>query len=405
MKSIRIGVIFDQRPGIGGGYHQALNSALMMLEIPKELAEPIFFTTNKANISVLKNHGIDVKEIQLSFIEKLKDKIRQKISNKYILKVLKKIQEYSSFEKKLLKHKVDLVYFLSPTDLPQKLEKLNYITTLWDLCHRDDPEFPEVRQNKEFERRDDNYKKILPKATAILVDSDLSKQNVLNRYGIDFERVHIIPFQPSRIILEKKKLNNNQKINIHKKFNVESYIFYPAQFWPHKNHIYLLNGLHLLDKNYGIKVAAIFSGNDMGNKKYVENFAFKLNLQNRIRFIGYVSDEEMLELYQQSIALVMPSYFGPTNLPPLEAFKLGVPVLYPNKKGLRDQVGDAALLMDLNDPFTMTEHLKNIIEKRELREKLINRGYERLRYFDNYDRIGILKNIIQNFSFKRITWD
>jgi glycosyltransferase involved in cell wall biosynthesis len=405
MKSIRIGVIFDQRPGIGGGYHQALNSALMMLEIPKELAEPIFFTTNKADISVLKNHGIDVKEIKLSFIEKLKDKIRQKILNKYILKVLKKIQKYSSFEKKLLKHKVDLVYFLSPTYLPQKLEKLNYITTLWDLCHRDDPEFPEVRQNKEFERRDDNYKKILPKATAILVDSDLSKQNVLNRYGIDFERVHIIPFQPSRIILEKKKLNNNQKINIHKKFNVESYIFYPAQFWPHKNHIYLLNGLHLLDKNYGIKVAAIFSGNDTGNKKYVENFAFKLNLQNRIRFIGYVSDEEMLELYQQSIALVMPSYFGPTNLPPLEAFKLGVPVLYPNKKGLRDQVGDAALLMDLNDPFTMTEHLKNIIEKKDLREKLINRGYERLRYFDNYDRIGILKNIIQNFSFKRITWD
>ena len=223
MKSIRIGVIFDQRLGIGGGYHQALNSALMMLEIPKELAEPIFFTTNKADISVLKNHGIDVKEIKLSFIEKLKDKIRQKILNKYILKVLKKIQKYSSFEKKLLKHKVDLVYFLSPTYLPQKLEKLNYITTLWDLCHRDDPEFPEVRQNKEFERRDDNYKKILPKATAILVDSDLSKQNVLNRYGIDFERVHIIPFQPSRIILEKKKLNNNQKINIHKKFNVESY--------------------------------------------------------------------------------------------------------------------------------------------------------------------------------------
>lgn len=405
MKSIRIGVIFDQRIGIGGGYYQALNSALLMLEIPKELAEPIFFTMNKENISVLKNHGIDAEEIQLSFIEKLKDKLRQKILNKYIYKILKKVEKYSSFEKRLIKHKVDLVYFLSPTDLPQKLEKLNYITTLWDLCHRDDPEFPEVRQDKEFERRDENYKKILPKATAILVDSDLSKQNVLNRYGIDFERVHIIPFQPSRIILDKKKLNDNQKINIHKKFNVESYIFYPAQFWPHKNHIYLLNGLHLLDKNYGIKVAAIFSGNDRGNKKYVENYAHKLNLMDRIRFIGYASDEEMLELYQQSIALVMPSYFGPTNLPPLEAFKLGVPVLYPNKKGLRDQVGDAALLMDLNDPFTMTQHLKNIIEKKELREKLINHGYERLRYFDNYDRIGILKNIIQNFSFKRITWD
>ena len=288
MKSIRIGVIFDQKIGVGGGYQQALNSALMMLGIPEELAEPIFFTTYKENISVLKNYGINAKEIQLSFIDKLKDKLRRKIFNKHIYKVIKKVEEYSSFEKKLIRHKIDLVYFLSPTDLPQSLEKLNYITTLWDLCHRDDPEFPEVRQNKEFERREDNYKKILPKATAILVDSELSKHNVLNRYGIDSDRVHIIPFQPSRIIQHKIKFNDNQKINIHKKFNVDSYIFYPAQFWSHKNHIYLLNGLHLLDKNYGIKLAAIFSGGDMGNKSMLKTL-----LLNLIFMIEYV----LLDMY------------------------------------------------------------------------------------------------------------
>jgi len=405
MKSIRIGVIFDQKIGVGGGYHQALNSALMMLEIPDELAEPIFFTTYKENISILKMYGINAKEIQLSFMEKLKDKLRRKILNKNIYQVIKKVDKHSSFEKKLIEHKIDLVYFLSPTDLPQSLEKLNYITTLWDMCHRDDPEFPEVRQNKEFEKRDENYKKILPKATAILVDSELSKYNVLNRYGIDSERIHIIPFQPSRIIHNKIELNKNKKINIYEKFNVDSYIFYPAQFWPHKNHVYLLNGLHLLDKNYGIKVAAIFSGGDMGNKKHVEKFAFTLNLQDRIRFTGYISDEEVLELYRQSIALVMPSYFGPTNIPPLEAFELGVPVLYPDKKGLRDQVGDAALLMDLKDPNSMALHLKKLIENNQLREQLIKLGYTRLKHFNSYDRAGILKNIIQDFRWRYFCWN
>ena len=117
-----------------------------------------------------------------------------------------------------------------------------------------------------------------------------------------------------------------------------------------------------------------------------------------------MSDDELTELYRQSIALIMPSYFGPTNLPPLEAFKLGVPVLYSNKKGLRDQVGEAALLMDLSDPLTMTKHLKNILENKKLRDKVINLGYERLRYFDNFDRIGVLKKIIEEFSWKRNTW-
>ena len=53
----------------------------------------------------------------------------------------------------------------------------------------------------------------------------------------------------------------------------------------------------------------------------------------------------------------MPTYFGPTNIPPLEAFALGVPVLYSDLPGLKDQVGDSALLLDLNNPESMAQHM------------------------------------------------
>ena len=76
----------------------------------------------------------------------------------------------------------------------------------------------------------------------------------------------------------------------------------------------------------------------------------KYNLEDQVRFTGFVSNEEINYLYSQSLALVMPTYFGPTNIPPLEAFKLNVPVLYSDLPGLRDQVNDAALLLNLNDP-------------------------------------------------------
>jgi len=143
----------------------------------------------------------------------------------------------------------------------------------------------------------------------------------------------------------------------------------------------------------------------MGCRAYIERFANNLGLKDRIRFIGFVSNEEIVALYRHSIALVMPSYFGPTNLPPLEAFQLGVPVLYSDKHGLRDQVGDAALLMDLKNPQSMAIHLKNLIEDEHLAKRLIAAGYERLKFFDSYDRVGLLQKVIEDFSWRRLCWE
>jgi glycosyltransferase involved in cell wall biosynthesis len=189
------------------------------------------------------------------------------------------------------------------------------------------------------------------------------------------------------------------------KYNLDMpYVFYPAQFWAHKNHVYLLEGLRILEELYGICIGAIFSGGDQGNLAYVHSYARRLNLEDRVRFIGFVDNEEIPELYRQSVALVMPSYFGPTNLPPLEAFELGVPVLYSDKVGLRDQVGDAALLMDLKDPASLANHLKNLIDDPQLRMRLIVAGNERLKFFDSMDRIGVLTRVLEDFRWRRLTW-
>jgi glycosyltransferase involved in cell wall biosynthesis len=195
-------------------------------------------------------------------------------------------------------------------------------------------------------------------------------------------------------------------VNICEKYRLGvPYVFYPAQFWAHKNHVYLLEGLRALEGIHGIRVGAIFSGGDKGNRHYIEDYVRKLGLQDRIRFIGFVANEEIIELYRQSIALVMPSYFGPTNLPPLEAFHLGVPVLYLDKAGLRDQVGNAALLMDFRKPESMAHHLKNLLEDSQLRDQLVVAGYERLAYFDAYNRVGVLQKVIEDFRWKRLCWE
>jgi glycosyltransferase involved in cell wall biosynthesis len=405
MKITKLGVIFDHKIQSGGGYQQSLNAALIAKELNNQLVEVIFYTTIKKNIEILKTYEINAKFIELSFFSKLRVYFYRKIKNRYLFNFFRFFEKNNPRENFFIKDKIDIIYFLSPSTWPIDLERTNYITTLWDLCHQDNLEFPEVRFCREFEKREKNYRLILARALAVLVDSEFTKVNLTGRFGIQEDRVYITPFRAAVKTREKLNYKSVCQIDIKKKYNLNfPYIFYPAQFWAHKNHIYILKGLIDLKKDFEIQVGAIFSGADRGNLNFIKEFVAKEGLEDRVRFIGFVSNDEIVKLYSQSIALVMPTYFGPTNLPPVEAFEIGVPVLYSDKQGLRDQVGDAALLMDLKDSKTMATHLKNLIQNNKLRNKLIEEGKKRLKLFDSIDQVSILKTIINNFIHKRSCW-
>jgi len=81
-------------------------------------------------------------------------------------------------------------------------------------------------------------------------------------------------------------------------------------------------------------------------------------------------------LYKASIALVFPSYFGPDNFPPLEAFALGVPVVAANVSGAEEQIGQAALLFDPSDPSDIASKIKDLCHKPGLRTQMIAKGRE-----------------------------
>ncbi len=406
MRPIRLAVIFDQQIHAGGGYQQALNAALITKSIATEIAEPVFFTTVKDNVPVLASYGIDAQYLSISFADKIAMFFRREIWSSHLLGWITKFSPLNAFEAALSRKSIDLVYFLSPDGRYRDLERMNYIATVWDLCHRDDPEFPEVRWNRQAEIRDRNYSQILPKATAIFVDSDFSRRNIVHRYGLDIDRVHVMAFEASVATQASGKTNSECQVDIEKKYGLMvPYVFYPAQFWAHKNHIYLLHGLADLRSKYGLDVGAIFVGSDKGNLEYIKKSAVSLGVLDLVRFGGFVSNEEIPILYKKSLALVMPTYFGPTNLPPLEAFELGVPVLYPDKPGLREQVGDAALLMDLKNPSSLSNHLYSLLTNDILRSQLIAKGQDKLKIYEKGKRASLLESVIADFRSRRMCWE
>ena len=404
MKPVKLGVVFDQKIHAGGGYQQALNAALLAGQLPADVAEVVYFTTLKENIQALAGYGIRAVYMRLPWFAKLCVSLRRTVLHPRLLSLTGRAAAHNPFERILVTHGIDLVYFLSPIGGARDLEQLNYIVTVWDLCHRDHPEFPEIRHGREFERREINYRNILPRAVAILADSEHGKANMALRYGVDASRIYVMPFEAAfaaRQSSDKAGTDTDMMVT----YGLDCpYVYYPAQFQAHKNHVYLLQGLKELELRHNLTVGAIFSGSDLGNAGHIRAYAQQLGLHNRVRFAGFVPNEEVPLLYKQSLALVMPSYFGPTNLPPLEAFHLGVPVLYPDLDGMRDQVADAALLMDLTDPASMAAQLARLIGEQGLRDRLIMAGKARLEAINRTDRLGILLNIVKEFRHKRICW-
>jgi len=123
-----------------------------------------------------------------------------------------------------------------------------------------------------------------------------------------------------------------------------------------------------------------------------------------IKYVGFVPDEKMPAYYMNSLALVMPSYFGPSNMPPLEAFELETPVIVSDLPGIRDQVGEAALLVAPDKAESLANAIQRLLNEPDLRNYLVKKGIDRLSQFSDEDRISTLRQIFDNFKLKRLTW-
>ena len=409
MKKFILAIFFDHTIESGGNFQQSLNNIFLANKLISNEIDVKIITTKKENIRILKEHGLKSFLYAPNIFSRVLMRFRE-TSSILVYRLLCLFSKKNHFEKFLEEKEVDLIYFVSDSYFINCVHSINYIFTLFDLCHRDNPEFPEVKNNRIFEFRENQFQKNLSRAIAVLVESDLGKKNALYRYRLDDNRVYTFPIEPAFTVQSKKFQTDdkieNKYIDIKKKYDLKyDYIFYPAQFWAHKNHIYILKALDILKSESSISLGAIFSGSDQGNLSYIKDMTKKYNLENQIRFTGFVSNEEINYLYSQSLALVMPTYFGPTNIPPLEAFKLNVPVLYSDLPGLRDQVNDAALLLNLNDPKSLVINLKKLLSSNELRDILIAKG--KLRYNEivsHKNNFDVLKKIIENFKSRRDCW-
>jgi glycosyltransferase involved in cell wall biosynthesis len=261
-----------------------------------------------------------------------------------------------------------------------------FIMPIHDLEHRRLPHFAEVTQGGGFLYRERLFRNTCRLATLILVDSEIGKEDVIRGYGdvIDAERVKILPFGSAFKSLAGQA-GRASLTQVRERYALpDRYIFYPGQFQPHKNQAAVLCALDLIRRQYGIEVEFVFCGTYNNyhaaiNFKTLMEMASALGIERQVHYLGYVPDEDMPGLYEGAVALAMPTYFGPTNLPVIEAWDLGCPVITSRTRGLTELTGDAGLLASPDDPKELGDAIHSLWTSEGLRQELIRRGRDRLK--------------------------
>jgi glycosyltransferase involved in cell wall biosynthesis len=181
-------------------------------------------------------------------------------------------------------------------------------------------------------------------------------------------------------------------------------LFYPAQFWAHKNHVNLLLAVRELRDEHGLILPVVFVGSDKGNMEHVRRRVGELGLTTQVHFLGFVPQVDLITLYRKAFALIYVTFFGPDNLPPLEAFTLQCPVVASDVSGAREQLGEAALLVDPTNPHEIANSVKSLYDHPELRHALIERGLERASRWTGRDFVTGIFLILDEFEAIRHSW-
>ena len=281
------------------------------------------------------------------------------------------------------KHKIDC--FIIPFPLLFGFEnKIPYIVSIPDIMHKYYPKFPEYPFLGRI-KRDIVYKTSAKYSLASVVDSQQGLSDLNKFYKIPKKKIEIIPYAPPGYIYEYKDMDRETVERILKKYNLpEKFLFYPAQFWFHKNHLRLIRAVSESQKKQNETINLVLVGSSKANCKNYKNvmdLAKKLGIKNRIFHLGYVSDEEIVALYKKSIALIFPTLIGPTSIPPVEAMVLETPVLCSNLFSMPEQIGDAGLLFNPFDTQDIADKIHKIYANKKLRQELVYNGRKRAQEF------------------------
>lgn len=292
-----------------------------------------------------------------------------------ILRAHKLLWDHIILPKALSKDKIDL--FFSPYYKKPWSLKCKSIITVHDLN-------PLFNENFPFWYRiyfKCVVKRSINSADFIIVPSKYIKEQILRIFMTDKSKIIVNPYAVDdifcRIIEDKDYLRL-----ILEKYDIKSdYILYVGNLMLHKNVAFLIKAYSRLSEDIKNKYKLVICGSKDWTYKQLVKLAYKLDVVNNIIFTGFVSNDDLIYIYNGASLFVFPSLREGFGFPPLEAMACGIPVIVSNVTSLPEVVGDAGILINPYDIQELIRAMNDIFTDKELRNNLIEKGLNRVKQF------------------------
>ena len=232
--------------------------------------------------------------------------------------------------------RADVVHY--PLTVPVPPADGPTVLTLLDVQHLDLPQlFP--RGERVFRRL--AYDRAAARADRVIVISDWVRARVVERLGLDPERVHAIHLGVDHTRFGPSEPDTR-----------EPFLYYPARPWPHKNHARLFDAFaRLRAARPELRLVLTGAGHDASS------------LPAGVETLGDAPLATRVDLYRRAAAVVFPSLYEGFGLPPLEAMACGCPVAVSTAGSLPEVVGAAAVLFPPDDPAAIAAGVEEALAR------------------------------------------
>ncbi len=303
----------------------------------------------------------------IRFLNKVKRKVRGKLERFYPKKSL--LKEY----------KIDLLF--CPFSATNSAEKgIPTVAIVYDLQHLD---YPNFFTHEERQQRDLFLGNLLQVAQKLICISEFSRQSFLTKLNAPAEKLSVIHISvhdrwagldPATVIENLQKLGLDDR----------NYAFYPANYWPHKNHRMLLAAYEIYQKNFPDNTLnLVFTGALKQEEQKLREMVAEAGLSDRVHFLGYLGEAQLESVWRGCQFLVFPSLYEGFGIPVLEGMVFGKPVLSSTAGSLPEVGGDAVIYFDPQNPEELADCLSQIDGNKAAAINLIDKGYERLKLFES----------------------
>lgn len=266
--------------------------------------------------------------------------------------------------------------FFSPSHYGPFLSPCKTAISIMDLSYI---HFPELFAKKDLYQLKNWTARSASKANHIFTISNASKNDIMKEYKIASNDITVTHLGiKEAFVVDKEKMKD-----ILEKFAIKGdYILFVGTIQPRKNITRLIEAFAKVLKSDGNEnLTLVIVGKKGWLYEKILEAPSTYHVLEHVKFLDFVSDEDLPVLYEQATCYVLPSLYEGFGLPVLEAMKYGCPVITSNVSSLPEAGGDAALYVDPYNPDDIAEKILYLINHPKIRKEMITKGFEHIKQF------------------------